>query len=118
MPTTTLSDTRTADQLIYEAAAILGKAVAGEALGQPEYDTLDTSVDAMLDEVSTIVYIGDRDEIPQRFFNTLARLLAIHAAAKFANQPVDMNQVFVHEERLRRLAAIAPTYEVLWTHYY
>jgi hypothetical protein len=110
--------TRTADQLIYEAASILGKAVAGEALGQPEYDTLNTSVDAVLAEVDTIVYIADRDEIPQRFFNTLARLLAIHGAAKFANQPVDLNQVFLHEERLRRLAAQSSTYEILRTNYY
>ena len=113
-----MSDTRTADQLIYEAAGILGKAVAGEALGQPEYDTLNDSVDTMLAETSTIIYIGDRDEIPERYFMTLARLLAIHAAAKFANQPVDLQQVFNHEERLRRLAAIAPTYEILRTNYY
>jgi len=113
-----MSDTRTADQLIYEAAAILGKAVAGEALGQPEYDTLNVNVDDVLAEVSSIVFIGDRDEIPERFFMTLARLLAIHAAAKFSNQPVDMAQVLIHEDRLRGLAAAPPTYEILRVNYF
>jgi hypothetical protein len=113
-----MSDTRTADQLIYEAAGILGKAVAGEALGSVEYDTLNTNVDDVLAEVSTIVFIADRDEIPERFFMTLARLLAIHGAAKFSNAPVDMSQVIIHEERLRRLAAVAPTYEILRVNYF
>lgn len=113
-----MADTRTADQLIYEAASILGKAVAGEALGEPEYETLNTGVDDVLAEIATIVYIGDRDEIPERLFQTIARLLAIHGAAKFANQPVDMNQVFVHEQRLRYLAATPPTYEILRNDYF
>jgi hypothetical protein len=114
----TPSDLRTADQLIYEAAAILGKAVAGEALGQPEYQTLNTNVDDVLAEVATIVFIADRDEIPERYFMTLARMLAIHAAAKFSNQPVAFDQLFLHEQRLRFLAATPPTYETLRVNYF
>lgn len=113
-----MAQTKTADQLIYEAAGILGKAVAGEALGQPEYDTLNECVDDVLAEVATIVFIGERDQIPVRFFMTLARLLAIHAGAKFSNQPVDMAQVLIHEDRLRVLAGQPPTYEVLRVNYF
>jgi len=37
--------TKTADNLVYEVAALLGKAVAGESLGQPEYETIDGNID-------------------------------------------------------------------------
>jgi hypothetical protein len=110
--------TRTADQLIYEAASILGKAVAGEALGQPEYDTINANVDNVLSEVLQIVYIGDRDQIPARFFQTIARLLAAHSAAKFSNAPLDLAAIAQHEQRLRYLAADLPTYEPLKGEYY
>ena len=57
---------KTADNLVYEVAAILGKAVAGEALGQPEYDTIDNNIDPVLAEIENIVYVGDRDNAPLR----------------------------------------------------
>lgn len=107
-----MADEKTADDLIYEVAAILGKVVAGEELGQPEYKTIDGCIDQVLAEVGGIVAIGDRDAIPAVFFQTLARLTAIHAAAKFSSQPVDLDQVVRHENRLRYLAAGQPTYQV------
>jgi hypothetical protein len=113
-----MAETKTADQLIYEAASILGKAVAGEALGAPEYDALNDSVDDVLHEVEHIVYIGDRDLIPSRYFLTLARLLAVHSAPKFSNVPPDLGQVAIHEGRLRYLAARSSTYERLRGEYY
>lgn len=107
-----MSDTKTAEELVYEVAAILGKAVAGEALGQPEYDTIDGNIDPVLAEIENIVYVGDRDEIPNKYFQTIARLVAVHSAAKFSNAPVDLVEVANHEQRLRYLAAPEPTYEV------
>jgi len=100
---------KTADNLVYEVASILGKAVAGEALGQPEYDTIDGNIDPVLAEIESIVYVGDRDEIPDKFFQTIARLVAAHSAAKFSNSPVDLAVVDQHEARLRYLAAEART---------
>lgn len=102
---------KTADNLVYEVAAILGKAVAGEALGQPEYDTIDNNIDPVLAEIENIVYVGDRDDIPDRYFQTIARLVAVHSAAKFSNAPVDLVEVTKHENRLRDLAASQPTYQ-------
>ena len=109
---------KTADNLDYEVAAILGKAVAGEALGQPEYDTIDNNIDPVLAEIENIVYVGDRDDIPDRYFQTIARLVAVHSAAKFSNAPVDLVEVTKHENRLRDLAASQPTYQTQKAVYY
>ena len=109
---------KTAENLVYEVAAILGKAVAGEALGQPEYDTIDNNIDPVLAEIENIVYVGDRDDIPDRYFQTIARLVAVHSAAKFSNAPVDLVEVTKHENRLRDLAASQPTYQTQKAVYY
>lgn len=109
---------KTADNLVYEVAAILGKAVAGEALGQPEYDTIDNNIDPVLAEIENIVYVGDRDDIPDRYFQTIARLVAVHSAAKFSAAPVDLVEVTKHENRLRDLAASQPTYQTQKAVYY
>lgn len=109
---------KTADNLVYEVAAILGKHVAGEALGQPEYDTIDGNIDRVLAEIEGIVYIGDRDEIPDKYFQTIARLVAIHSAAKFSNSSVDMGEIIKHENRLRYLAAADPTYQPQQVEYF
>lgn len=113
-----MSDTKTAEELVYEVAAILGKAVAGEALGQPEYDTIDGNIDPVLAEVESIVYVGDRDEIPNKFFQTIARLVAIHSASKFSNTPVDQAAITEHESRLRFLSAGDPTYQLSQGNYF
>lgn len=96
---------KTADNLVYEVASILGKHVAGESLGQPEYDTIDGNIDPVLAEIESIVYIGDRDDIDDKYFQTIARLVAVHSAAKFSNAPPDLAAVEQHENRLRYLAA-------------
>lgn len=109
---------KTADNLVYEVAGILGISVAGEAIGSVEYTTIDGNIDPALAEISDIVYIGDRDDIPDRYFQTIARLVAVHSAAKFSNAPVEMAQIKVHEDRLRELASNTPTYETLKTEYF
>jgi hypothetical protein len=96
---------KTADDLIYEVASILGKAMAGESLGAVEYETIDGNIDPVLAEIENIAYVGDRNDIPDRLFQTIARLVAVHSAAKFANSPVDLSAVREHESRLQYLAA-------------
>lgn len=113
-----MSDSKTAKDLVYEVASILGKAVAGEALGTVEYNTINGNIDPVLGEIRPIVYIGDRDEIPVEFFQTIARLVAVHSASKFSNAPVDLNLVQQHESRLRYLAAQQPVYQTLKTEYF
>jgi hypothetical protein len=113
-----MTEFRTADNLVYEVAGILGKAVAGETLDSVAYDTVNSAIDPVLEEVATIITVGDRDEIPTRYFQTLARLVAVHAASKFSNTPLDLQQVALHEQRLRYLAANAPSYQPLRADYF
>lgn len=109
---------KTADNLVYEVAALLGISVVGEALGSVEYTTIDDNIDPVLAEIENIVYIGDRDAIPDRYFQTIARLVAVHSAAKFSSAPVDLALVQQHESRLRSLAAGTVTTETLKAVYY
>lgn len=108
-----MSDTKTADDLVYEVAGILGIAVVGEALGNIEYSTINQNIDQVLAEIENIIYIGDRNEIPSRYFLTIARLVAVHSAAKFSNSAVDLSVVEQHENRLRYLTAPIPTRRTL-----
>lgn len=113
-----MSDTKTAEQLVYEVAAILGKVVAGESLGQPEYETIDGNIDPVLSEIEDIAYVGDRDEIPNKYFQTIARLVAIHSAAKFSNAPVDQKSITDQESRLRFLVSGEPSYQPAQGNYF
>jgi hypothetical protein len=110
--------THTAEDLVNKAAAILGRYVPGEALGAVEHDTIDKCIDDVLEEISKIVIIADRDEIPNMLFETIARLVAIYAAAEFSNAPPPLQAIADHEQRLRYLVARTPTYEVLRNYYY
>ena len=108
----------TSAQLVNKAAAILGKFVPGEALGSVEYDTIDGCIDDVLTELGRIVSIPDRDDIPNLYFETVARILSIYAAAEFSNQPLDMAAIETHEHRLRQLIAQTPTYEIQRAYYF
>jgi hypothetical protein len=108
----------TSEQLINKAAAILGKYVPGEALGPVEHDTINACIDDVLAELSKIVAIPDRDDIPNLYFETVARILAVYAAAEFSNTPLDLGAIMQHEQRLRYLIANTPTYEVLKTNFF
>lgn len=112
------SVSHTSAELVNKAAAILGRYVPGEALGSVEYDTIDGCIDDVLAETAKIVVIPDRDDIPNLVFETLARILAIFAAAEFSNTPPDLAAIEQHEMRLRYLIAQTPTYEVLATNYF
>lgn len=113
-----MSELRSADECINKAAAILGKYVPGEALGDVEHETISDALDDTLKEIAKIVAIGDRDQIPGVLFETVARIVAIHAASEFSNQPLDLNAIQNHEQRLRYLVAQTPTYEVLGVNYF
>jgi hypothetical protein len=109
---------KTADNLVYEVAGILGISVAGEALGSVEYQTIEDNIDPVLAEIEDIVSISNKDDIEDRYFQTIARLVAVHSAAKFSNAPVDLALVRQHESRLRSLAAGPATTEPLKSVYY
>jgi hypothetical protein len=103
---------KTADDLIYEAAGILGRHVVGEALGDVEYQTISNQVDNALATVGDIVYL-DRDDIPDRLFNAVADIVAALSAAKFSQSKVDPASIEVLEDRLRYLVAPSRTRNTL-----
>lgn len=109
---------KTADNLVYEVAGILGISVAGEALGDVEYQTIDSNINPVLAEISGITYIGDRDDIPDNLFQTIARLVAVHSASKFSGTSLDLAAIQQHEQRLRYLVASSPTRRPLQVDYF
>lgn len=112
-----MSLTHISEEAINRAAALLGKFVPGEALGSVEHDTISRCIDDVLAEIGKIVII-DREQIPNIYFETVCRIIAIYAAADFSNQPLDLAAVNNHEGRLRYLVAQAPTYEILAPNYF
>ena len=113
-----MSLTHTSEDCINKAAAILGRYVPGEALGSVEHDTISACVDNVIDEISKIVNIADRDQIPNVLFETFSRLVALYAAASFSNVPPSLDAIRDHEQRLRYLVAQTPTYEILHSNYF
>ena len=102
----------TSEELINRTASLLGKFVPGEALGAIEHDTIDRCIDSVLAELSKIVSI-DREQIPNQYFETAARLCAIYAASDFSGVPLDLKAVEQHERRLHYLVSQSPTYETI-----
>lgn len=109
--------THTSEELINRTAALLGKFVPGEALGAVEHDTISRCIDDVLAEVARIVVI-DKEAVPNIYFETVARLCSIYAAADFSNGALDQPAIESHEMRLRYLVSVSPTYEVLATNYF
>jgi hypothetical protein len=110
--------TYTSEQVINKAASDLGKWVPGEALGSVEHDLISDRLDNVLEEISKIIAIADRDAIPAVAFESVSLLTAIFAASEFSNTPVDLTAVERVEQRLRYLIAQTPTYEPLAAYYF
>lgn len=111
--------TYTSEQVINNAAGNLGKWVPGEALGAVEHDTISAALDAVLSEVSKIIAINDRDEIPDFCFEVISNMTGMFAAASFSNTNLDYDtQILPYERRLRYLVAQAPTYEIASNYYF
>ncbi len=108
-----MADTRTADNLVYEVAGLLGKVIAGESLGAVEYQTIDGKIDGVLGRISKIVYIGDRDAIPIELFDNIALMVAQFAGPMFSNGVPNMEVVSGLERDLRYLVANGPIYDVM-----
>lgn len=113
-----MGDTYTSLQVINKAAGDLGKYVPGEALGSVEHDAISDALDAALAELSKIIAITDRDEVPAVAFESVSVLTAMFAASQFSHAPIDYSAVERIEQRLRYLIAQTPTYETLPTYYF
>ena len=110
--------TYTADRIITNAAADLGKWVPGETLGTAEYATLSDSYDSVLAEVAKLISL-DRDAIPAAYYQVISMMVSAFAAASFSEQPLEYEaKMWPLEQRLRYLIAQTPTYEILSVNYF
>ena len=110
--------TYSSEDAINKAAADLGRYVPGEALGSVEHTTISNALDMVLAEISKIIAINDRDEIPAVAFECVAVLTAMFASSMFSNVPYERDAVERIEGRLRYLIAQTPTYEPLQAYYF
>jgi hypothetical protein len=110
--------TYTAKDAIYKAASDLGIVVSGEALGAVEYDAISDHLDNVLDELSKIIAISDRDAIPAIAFESVSSMTSLFAGSDFSQAPMNHDERDRIEARLRYLVAQTPTYEILHTVYF
>lgn len=106
-----MSDSNTADDLIYEVASIIWNTVAGEPLPQPQYDAISNTIDRVLAEIEGIAYVGDRDSIENKYFYAIADIVALRARTKASGVRATRAEIEDAERRLRYLAAQPPTYQ-------
>lgn len=109
----TLTDLKT------EAFGILTGEDAFNSPAPEELDAIGMYVDPLLEQLAAdeIVYIGDSNAIPDKYFLPLARLLANVAGPRFGSAMNEQAKQ-TDEATLRRLTAGKPTYEVLKATYF
>jgi hypothetical protein len=95
---------KTADDLVYEVAGILGKVVPGEELGSVEYDKINAQVTSALDMISGIVVL-DSSDIPDNLFKAIADIVAACAAPHFGGSEPNPDVLERLEDRVRYLSA-------------
>lgn len=115
-----MSISKTSEQLIYEAAADIGAVGPGEVLSAEDYAKFDSKLDSLLEELNEShgIYIADKNDIPNPYFLTLARLLGNVAGSAVVAAP--MNDAAWNRDvaTLRRMAASRPTRQTLKTEYF
>jgi len=113
-----MATTATSSELIYEAAGDIGAVLPGEALSAEDYEAFDRRLDWMLDDIANVLYIGDKDAIPNIYCMTLSRMLGNLAGAKVVGTPLNREAWNMDKIHLRELAARDPTGETLKAVYY
>lgn len=114
-----MPETYDRDELVTEAAEKLTIVGAGQSLDAEDGNKIDGKIDALIEQLSAddVVDIPDVAEIPARYFDALAELLANVSATKFGMAySEDKKRVF--EGHLRRTASQPPTGEVLRSEYF
>ncbi len=107
-----MAETKTLQELETEAFAILTGMDPNSSPAAEDLATIETYVDPLLAQLATdrIIYIADRNEIPNAVFLPLSRLLANVAGPKYGS-PMNTDARREDEAALRRIAAGMATYE-------
>ncbi len=114
-----MASTKTLQELETEAFAILTGMEPGATVAPEDLASIEVYVDPLLEQLAAdqIVYIADRDEIPNEFFLPVARLLANVCGPRFGS-PMNEEAKLADERVLRRLNAVQPTYEPMEGQYF
>ena len=104
-------------ELVYKALRNLGVLPQGQAPGDEEYNQVNDLVDPMIEDLiyREIVFIENVEAIEDRYFLSLAHVLAGFAQSEFGmqNDPALTARAIKGEQDLQRIAATRPTYEAL-----
>lgn len=114
-----MSTTKTLAELETEAFAILTGMDPNSSPSAEDLSVIETYVDPLLSQLAAdgIVYIADSGKIPNEYFLPLARLLANVCGPRFGSA-MNQDAKAADEKTLRRLNAVAPTYEPVEGHYF
>ena len=108
---------KTRQELIYKALRNLGVLPQGQAPGSEEYNQLDGLVDPMVEDLIArdICFIEDVDAIDEKYFLSLAHVLAGHALSDFGmqNDAALTARAVKGERDLHNIFSTRPTYQVL-----
>jgi hypothetical protein len=110
---------KTLQELETEAFAILTGMDPASSPAAEDLAVIDTYVDPLLEQLAAdrIIYIGDRNDIPDAVFLPLARLLANVCGPRFGS-PMNQEARLADEMALRRIAASIPVYEPMQGQYF
>ncbi len=105
-----MPEPKTLAELETEAFAILTGMDPTSAPAAEDLAVIDTYVDPLLEQLAAdkIVYIGDKNEIPNEYFLPVVRLLANVCGPRFGS-PMNEEAKRVDEDTLRRLNRQEPT---------
>jgi hypothetical protein len=114
-----MATTKTLQELETEAFAILTGMDPNSSPAAEDLDTIETYVDPLLEQLAAdeIVYIADRNAIPNEFFLPLSRLLANVCGPRYGSA-MNQDAKDADERVLRRIVASKPTFEPMEGHYF
>lgn len=114
-----MATSKTLQELETEAFAILTGMDPNSSPAAEDLAVIETYVDPLLEQLAAdeIVYIADRDEIPNTMFLPVARLLANICGPRFGS-PMNQEAKTADENALRRIVASKPTGEPMEGHYF
>lgn len=109
--------TKTREDLVKKALKNLGVLPQGQTAGVEEYNQVNDLIDSMIEDLvgRDIVFIEDVDAIEDKFFLSLAHVLAGFSLSEFGmqNDAALTARAIKAEQDLQRIFAERPTYDIL-----
>lgn len=108
-----MSDTKTREELVDEAAQNIGIVSNGMSLSAEDSARIDAKIDPLIARLSSdgICNVDDDDAIPSAWFAAIGRILANICGPAYGS-PINREAMLADERELRRTTAVRPSYEV------